>query len=236
MTLQYRPDNDHLIYLGDVSGDPLAAACCCATETDNIRFDLCCDDVPFDERIEHPHFIVISPARDTALGSPTMVLYGTCCYQRVTDPASTIFPVNVVESLVTVSAAENCEGCNQTDGGLCDYCSSPCNDCDPPLRGYYTISFSGIEPIDHCSPTWLNGQTVYVVASEYECHWYGYIFDVLIQLNYYEPGGFWSIDIDWGEVGCENVGGIVYPSPGPCYPTGVYPINSDSGAGTCVVS
>lgn len=263
MTLQYRPDTDHLLYIPDEEAspaDPLMAECCCELDpegTENVRFDACCDRAAFNDLPDHPHFIVISEARDDALGNPEIVVYGECCYYRIVDP--TRFPVSVVENDVTASTQSTCEECFATEGeGYdCPYCNT-CNDCDPPIPAELTITFDGFletDVTDFCSDaTGYNGYG-WVFHSD-DCAW-GFLDVPTAPLV--EPCIWDSVYLTWGDAtaygiehdawilvwelqdyegeGYNHVQGVlILDNEDPCDPFGAYEWAEGTDHVTAVVS
>lgn len=280
-TLQYRPDNDHLLYIDDIEGDPLAAECCCTLlditppdeppydphppiEDDpdpaplppgdppdagyNVVFYPCCTDIPFDDRIEHPNFIVVTDTWDNANGNPGMVVYHDCCYYRWN---MSIFPANVDNTDISVSSTTTCQACNAEDGADCLFYETTCNGCNPDLKGKYNIEVTDGVGGSICDLGPIEGMQVPVyVATEVgddcggdSCSWAGTkaftsgIYNVKITAYLTWVTDQWNVDLDWiwnwdtpgSEIYCSLSGSGVYGPSGEeyeCQPTGVYAYGS----------
>jgi len=143
MTLQYRPDNDRLLYCD--TNDKLMSACGCDSCADSVachRFNACCDGTVFSERESYPHFIVIPDTTYDDLGDPACVLYNKCCYCNH-DSTST-FPPNVPPGDVSAASETNCDSCNNVYQDSCAVCPGNCNSCTPRLSRIMTATFSGV--------------------------------------------------------------------------------------------
>jgi len=142
--LQYRPDNDRLLYVTETGGDALMRECCCDSCSDTVachRYDACCDDnTGYDDLLTNPHYIVISDSYYTTLSDPNCVVVNSCCYCSH-DSTTTLGPTK--SSGVTASSNSTCHQCLDSEGISCTFCNG-CNDCDPPLPNDYNMSFSGI--------------------------------------------------------------------------------------------
>jgi hypothetical protein len=143
MTLQYRPDNDRLVYCD--SNNKLLDTCACDGCNDSVachRFNACCDVTTFEERLNHPHFIVISDSKYTSLGDPSCIVYDSCCY--CSHDSASSFPPNVPPSEVTASADTSCDNCQTATGPFCEVCKdTDCAGCDYVQR-YAQVSVSGL--------------------------------------------------------------------------------------------
>jgi len=149
MALQFRDDTDRLLYIADTgaSQGKLMNECCCDTCSDTAachRYDACCDDTTYDERLTYPHYVVISDAKYTALSDPTCVLHNGCCY--CDHDSTTNKKPNVDTSGITDAGHTTCDSCNVVHEDSCITCNT-CNSCDPSVPRTAAVTVSNTDMV-----------------------------------------------------------------------------------------